>query len=71
MGIVAEPKEDFGGEFRGVRLVHTDHTNKAPEVFVDLRGLKRENHPVSCGLRTRSLRSYGDAAFPRDDPRPD
>ena len=39
LGIVAKPKEDFGGEFWGVGLVHTDHTNKAPGRFVDLNGV--------------------------------
>jgi hypothetical protein len=29
LGVVSKPLEDFGGEFWGVGLVHTDHTNKA------------------------------------------
>ena len=36
LGIVAEPVEDFGGEFWGVGLVHNDHTNKASERFVKI-----------------------------------
>src|SRR3954470_1828945 len=32
-------------------------------------GLKQEKRSVSCRLRTRSLRSYGDATLSRDDPR--
>ena len=39
LGVVSKPLEDFGGEFWGVGLVHTDHTNKAAERFVDLNGV--------------------------------
>ena len=38
-GRVSKPMEDFGGEFWGVGLVHNDHTNKAPEMFVKLNGV--------------------------------
>ena len=33
-GINPEPIEDFGGQFGGIGLVHTGHTNKAPGRFV-------------------------------------
>ncbi len=35
-----------------------------------LRGLKGQNPSVSCDLRTRRPRRYGDATRPGDDPRP-
>jgi hypothetical protein len=34
-GVVAQPLEDLGGEFRGVGLVHTVHTNKPPGRIVE------------------------------------
>ena len=34
LGVIPEPIEDFGGQFGGVGLVHTIHTNKAPGRFV-------------------------------------
>ena len=35
LGVVAQPLEGFGGEFWGVSLVHSGHTNKAPGRFVE------------------------------------
>jgi hypothetical protein len=35
LGVVAQPLEDFGGEFWGVGLVHDVQTNKNPERFVE------------------------------------
>jgi hypothetical protein len=36
LGVIAKPIEDFGGQFGGVGLVHTLHTNIAPKRFVKI-----------------------------------
>jgi hypothetical protein len=38
-GILAKPSEDFRGEFWRVCLVHTNHTNRTPKLFVELNGV--------------------------------
>jgi len=53
VGIIPEPVDDFGSQFRCVSLAHTDHTNKGPREFVGPNGVVLDTYAYPPGPPSR------------------